>query len=201
MLPEMAVVEPGALVVVLCSVQGGPSITYQWQRYGLDLLGETSDILLIANVSVADGGDYMCIASNAAGSGNSTSRLLVTPTITTQPVDQLVSNGFTVAFTCVAESFPDPVYTWEKYHEENSSFRAVSSGSVLLFQPAVFGDEGSYRCVAHLPGTNRTVTSRLAVLNGKQSRSFDCNFYKLYFCDCMFHTIQSLLRAASVLSH
>lgn len=191
-LPAMAVVEPGALVEFLCSVQGGPSITYQWQRYGIDLPGETSDILLIANVSVVDGGDYMCIASNAAGSGNSTSRLLVTPTITTQPVDQHVSNGSTVAFNCVAESFPDPVYTWEKYHKENSSLRVVSSGSVLQFQPAVFGDEGSYRCVAHLPGTNRTVTSRLAVVNGKKSRSFVCNLYIHYISVILCSILYSL---------
>ena len=59
-----------------------------------------------------------------------------------------------------------PEYTWEKYNEETNSFDMVSSGSVLEFTPAVFGDEGSYHCVASLPGTSRNATSLLAVLTG-----------------------------------
>ena len=165
-LPASAIIESGDIAMFNCSVQGGPSITYQWQRNEIDLPNETSDILTIANVSVADGGNYTCIASNAAGNDSSTSMLLVAPTIITQPEDQQVVNGSATDFTCEAESFPDLDYTWEKYNEENGSFSTVMSGPVLQFSPAVFGDEGSYRCVASLPGTNRNDTSRLAVLAG-----------------------------------
>ena len=166
-LPETAIVEFGDTVIFNCSVQGGPNITYQWQRNEIDLPDETLDDLIIPDVGVEDGGNYTCIVRNAAGSDNSTSMLLVIPTITIQPVDQQVVNGSIANFTCEAESFPDPEYIWEKYNDENGSFNSITSGSVLQFMPAVFGDEGSYRCVASLPGTNRSVTSRLAVLAGK----------------------------------
>ena len=169
----------------------------------MDLLGETSDSLTIPNVSIADGGDYTCIASNAAGSDNSTSMLLVIPTIITQPVDQRVSNGSTiVTLTCEAESFPDPVYKWGRYNKENTSFSAVRSGPVLKFFPAVFGDEGRYRCVASLPRTNRSVTSRPALLEGRQTRLFTMcmRIYITCLSVTVFHTMQSLPRVASVLS-
>jgi len=167
-LPETAVVEFRDTVIFNCSVQGGPNITYQWQRNEIDLPDETLDDLIIPDVGVEDGGNYTCIVRNAAGSDNSTSMLLVVPTITIQPVDQQVVNGSTASFTCEAESFPDPEYTWEKYNDENGSFNSITSGSVLQFIPATFGNEGTYRCVASLPGTNRNDTSTRVVLTGRQ---------------------------------
>ena len=165
--PATVVTEPRGNVTFNCSVQGGPNILYQWLRNGVSLPNETSDILTIVNASAANGGNYTCTASNVAGSDNSTVSLLVAPTFITQPVNQQVSNGSTTNFTCTAESFPDPEYTWEEYNEGSSSFDRVSSGPVLEFTPAVFGDEGSYRCVASLPvDTSRNATSQLAILTG-----------------------------------
>ena len=92
--------------------------------------------------------------------------LYVEPIIVTQLTDILTRNGTVVNFTCVAESFPDPEYTWEKYNETTATFYTVSNGPALEFTPAVFGDEGSYRCVASLPGTSRNATSDQAVLTG-----------------------------------
>ena len=106
------------------------------------------------------------MVSNAAGNDSATAVLYAKPIIVTQPTDILTRNGTVESFTCAAESFPAPEYTLEKYNEETNSFDMVSSGPVLEFTPAVFGDEGRYRCVASLPGTSRTATSRLAVLTG-----------------------------------
>ena len=164
--PATVVIEPQGSVTFNCSVQGGPNISYQWQRNGASLPNEMSDILTIVNASAASGGNYTCIASNVAGSDRATASLLVAPTFITQPVNQHVSNGSTTSFTCAAESFPAPEYMWEKSNEGSSSFYTVSNGSVLEFTPAVFGDEGNYRCVASLPGSSRNVTSQLAVLTG-----------------------------------
>ena len=164
--PPTVITEPQGNVTFNCSVQGGPNISYQWQRNGASLLNEMSDILTIVNASAASGGNYTCIASNVAGSDRSTASLLVAPTFITQPVNQQVSNGSTTSFTCTAESFPAPEYMWEKSNEASSSFYTVSNGSVLEFTSAVFGDEGRYRCVASLPGTSRNATSQLVVLTG-----------------------------------
>ena len=156
----------GGTVTFTCSAQGGPDNTYQWQRDGQDLMGETDTTLTVSNISAMNGGSYTCVVSNAAGNDSATAVLYVEPIIVTQPTDILTRNGTLENFTCVAESFPAPEYTWEKYNKETNSFDMVSNGSVLEFTPAVFGDEGSYRCVASLPGTSRTATSQLVVLTG-----------------------------------
>ena len=109
-----------------------------------------------------------CVVSNAAGNDSATATLFVAPTIVTQPADILTRNGTVVNFTCEAESFPAPEYQWEKYNETMATFIRVGSDPVLEFSPALFGDEGTYRCVAILPGTNRNDTSSQVVLTGRQ---------------------------------
>ena len=164
--PEMVIADIGGTVIFNCSAQGGPDNTYQWQNDGSDLMNETDATLIISNITAMNGGNYTCVVSNAAGNDSATAVLYVEPIIVTQPTDILTRNGTVVSFTCAAESFPAPEYTWEKYIEGSSSFYTVSSDPVYEFTPAVFGDEGSYRCVTSLPGTNRNATSELAVLTG-----------------------------------
>ena len=164
--PEMEIAVVGGTVTFTCSAQGGPDNTYQWQNGGQDLMNETDTTLTVSTISAMNGGSYTCVVRNAAGNDSATAVLYVEPIIVTQPTDILTRNGAVVNFTCTAESFPAPEYTWEKYNEENGSFDMVSNGSVLEFTPAVFGDEGSYRCVASLPGTSRNATSDQAVLTG-----------------------------------
>ena len=161
---EIAVV--GGTVTFTCSAQGGPDNTYQWQKDGEDLMNETDTTLTVSNISAMNGGSYTCVVSNAAGNDSATAVLYVEPIIVTQPTDILTRNGTVVNFTCVAESFPDPEYTWEKYNDESGSYDTVSHSSVFEFTPAVFGDEGSYRCVASLPGTNRRATLTPTLLAG-----------------------------------
>ena len=165
--PEMMIADVGETVTFTCSAQGGPDNTYQWQNDGRNLVNETDAILIVSNITAMNGGNYTCVVTNTAGNDSATAVLYVEPIIVTQPTDILTRNGTVVNFTCAAESFPDPaVYQWEKYNETTGSFYTVSNGSVLEFTPAVFGDEGSYRCVASLPGTSRNATSNLAVLTG-----------------------------------
>ena len=164
--PEMVIADVGGTVTFNCSAQGGLNNTYQWQNDGRDLMNETDTTLIISNITAMNGGNYTCVVSNTAGNDSATAVLHVEPIIVTQPTDILTRNGTVVSFTCAAESFPAPEYTWEEYNEESSSFDTVSDGSVLEFTPAVFGDEGSYRCVASLPGTSRNATSNQAVLTG-----------------------------------
>ena len=164
--PEMEIADVGGTVTFTCSARGGPDNTYHWQNDEEDLMNETDTTLIISNITAMNGGSYTCVVSNAAGNDSATAVLHVEPIIVTQPTDILTRNGTVVSFTCAAESFPAPEYTWEKYNEGSSSFNRVSSGPVLEFTPAVFGDEGSYRCVASLPGTSRNATSNQAVLTG-----------------------------------
>ena len=164
--PKMVIAIVGGTFTFNCSARSGPENTYQWQNDGRDLMNETDTTLILSNIAAMNGGSYTCVVRNAAGNDSATAVLHVEPIIVTQPTDILTRNGTVVSFTCAVESFPAPEYMWEKYSEESGSFDRVSNGSVLEFTPAVFGDEGSYRCVASLPGTNRNATSNQAVLTG-----------------------------------
>ena len=164
--PEMEIADHGGAVTFNCSAQGSPYITYQWQKDGQDLMNEINPALTVSNITAMNGGSYTCVVSNAAGNDSATALLYVEPIIVTQPTDILTRNGTVESFTCVAESFPAPEYTWEKYNDESGSYDTVSRGSVFEFTPAVFGDEGNYRCVAGLPETNRKATSTPTLLAG-----------------------------------
>ena len=164
--PEMVIADVGGTVTFTCSAQGGPNNTYQWQNDGEDLMNETDATLIVSNITTMNGGSYTCVVSNAAGNDSATAVLYVEPIIVTQPTDILTRNGTVVSFTCAAESFPDPVYQWEKHNETTGTFDTVMDGPVLQFTPAVFGDEGNYRCVASLQGTSRNATSDQTVLTG-----------------------------------
>ena len=157
-------------------------------------MNETDATLIVSNITAMNGGNYTCVVSNAAGNNSATAVLHVEPIIVTQLTDILTRNGTVVNFTCVAESFPAPEYTWQKYNEESASFDRVSSGPVLEFTPAVFGDEGSYRCVAALPWTSRNGTSQLAVLTGTYVAKCTILHTSLLLCMMNLFMLQCLLR-------
>ena len=180
--PEMVIGDVGGNVTFSCSAQGGPGNEYQWQHNGVGMMSEMSNTLTIDNIGAVNGGSYTCVVSNAAGNDSATATLFVAPTIVTQPADILTRNGTVVNFTCEAESFPTPEYQWEKYDETVDTFIIVSSDPVFEFSPAVFGDEGTYRCVASLPGTNRNDTSTQVVLTGRQMGYNIQAIFKLSFC-------------------
>ena len=50
-----------------CMALGGPSNVFQWSLNGVDLPGENGTMLSITGVDAADGGNYTCTVSNAAG--------------------------------------------------------------------------------------------------------------------------------------
>ena len=63
-----AVVEYGDMLTLTCSVSGGPANTFSWTKDNT-VIG-SKNILFIPAVNLADGGEYECIVSNAAGSNN-----------------------------------------------------------------------------------------------------------------------------------
>lgn len=72
----------------------------------------------------------------------------------------LTSNGTSEQLQCVADAFPTPEYQWEMI-ENGVVIETVSNTSVLLFNPVMFGDEGTYQCVAVSLGVQVNSTSSL----------------------------------------
>ena len=147
-----------------CSAQGGPGNTYQWQRSGTYLDNETMQTLAITQISAADGGEYTCVVSNAAGNDSARTLLNVFPEIVLDPTDVSASNGTMRMLMCAAEAFPEPQYQWMRVSGTFGDNIAGVDSSMLVFNPVMFGDEGDYYCRATSNGL--TATSDNATLTG-----------------------------------
>jgi hypothetical protein len=70
--PSSRCVSAGQPLVLSGSASGSPAPTYQWQKDGSDLNGQTNSVLNISPASASDAGEYRFIASNGSGSATST---------------------------------------------------------------------------------------------------------------------------------
>jgi hypothetical protein len=110
------------------AVSGTAPFTYQWQKNGSDLSGETSALLLIPFVHDTDAGTYAVIVSNAGGS------------VTSDPASLTVN----------ALGLPDPLWMFtDSVPVRFSSFRycdTLRSGGYMCYslESGQFPDTGSY---------------------------------------------------------
>ena len=73
--PTTQSVTSGSSVTLSVSASGG-SLSYQWQKGGVDIAGATTSSYTIASVSTNDAGAYTVVVSNSAGSVNSNAATL-----------------------------------------------------------------------------------------------------------------------------
>ncbi|MGH7178151.1 MAG: PQQ-dependent sugar dehydrogenase, partial [Tepidisphaeraceae bacterium] len=67
-IPEGAIVEPGAIATFAGAAIGTGTITYKWQRNGVDIGGATSSSYSLPNVTLADSGaQFRLVASSSIG--------------------------------------------------------------------------------------------------------------------------------------
>ena len=133
----------GDNVTLICSASGGPEISFLWDMNGENIVGNDRTLNLV-DIDASYGGDYTCIVSNTAGTDSATATLYVAPYFVTSLDEELLAtNGSSVNISCDAAGFPAPIVTWESMQGVK-----VSNTSSLEFEPAMFGDEGVYRCVA-----------------------------------------------------
>jgi hypothetical protein len=121
-------------------------------------------VIDMSSINHTDGGIYSCHGTNIAGNVSATVLLLVRPIV--EPELTLARNGDTVIFKCLAQSFPEPSYIWEKISMTDSSgsgslLDVFGSGSndnqiitqpILEFQPVEYEDNGNYHCIIMFNG-------------------------------------------------
>ena len=155
-------------IILMCTNSGGPNNTYQWEKDGAVLEGETSDTLTLVNVNASFGGNYTCTVRNTAGNESASITLHVAPYIVTPLEEQiLTTNGSYVSISCGADGFPSPTVSWV-----DMTNTEVENMLLLEFSPVIFGDEGLYHCVAtaEIDGMNFTATDN-TILVGKLARN------------------------------
>ncbi|XP_076057989.1 roundabout homolog 2-like [Oratosquilla oratoria] len=108
--------------------------------------------LVIHEVLQTDEGEYVCVASNAAGERKSSSAILdvmVAPFWVRAPREVVGVSGTVVELGCRAGGDPTPTVTWHRVGGRMPVARAaVMTDRGLRFTPAHPEDEGVYACEA-----------------------------------------------------
>ena len=192
-------------IMLICTSGGGPNNTYQWEKDGTVLDGETSDTLTLVNVNASFGGNYTCTVGNTAGNESASIILHVAPYIVIPLEEQtLTTDGSYVNITCGADGFPSPTMSWV-----DMTNAEVVNTSLLEFSPVMFGDEGLYRCVAtaEIDGTNFTAMDD-TILAGMLAQINMYNTDSMYYLLMQFpqkvvlmYLHQILFPAKEVISH
>jgi predicted extracellular nuclease len=74
--PLSQTVTAGDSVTFTAAASGYPAPTYQWQKGGVDLPGQTAPTLTLSNVTTAAAGSYTLVATNGSGTATSNPAIL-----------------------------------------------------------------------------------------------------------------------------
>jgi len=162
--PESQTVVEGEPVTFATTVTGS-LVTYQWERDGVAIPGETSDSLTLPTTTVSDdGATFRVVATNAAGSATSSPAVLTValapPVLTTEPTPLTVTEGDPATFV-VAASGSLLSYQWQRDGVDVPGATASS----YAFTSAYADDGSSYRCIVSNAAGSVTSTNAGLVVN------------------------------------
>ncbi|RXN18375.1 hemicentin-2 isoform X1 [Labeo rohita] len=157
-LPGDVTLNKGQSLTLSCHAQGTPPPTIIWTVNNRPYTGPSVDgsgrsSVIINNVTVSDGGTYVCIAENTVGSIRALSfvRVREPPMLRGEArTSQTVVQGRAAMLDCAVSGDPVPSLRWHKDGQPilgSLRFHPLRNGSLALYS-ATMGDSGEYRCVA-----------------------------------------------------
>jgi len=120
--PQPQNVNPGDMATFTAAASGTPTPTVQWQvstDNGMnftDIPGEMNTTLSFTTMASQNGYLYRAVFTNSCGIVNTPAALLTLctpPTVTMQPVNQIVGQNATATFTADVSSSPAPTVQWQ----------------------------------------------------------------------------------------
>lgn len=154
--PASLTVFAGSGAAFAVTATGTAPLNYQWRRNGTAITGNSSALtasLTLAATTTADAGSYDCVVSNVAGSDVSTAATLtvnlVPPSITTQPVAQMVGVGGNATFAVSAAGTGPLSYQW-RFNGAPLNDGGVFSGThtaMLTLTAVTSAESGAYDVV------------------------------------------------------
>ncbi|KAK2578017.1 hypothetical protein KPH14_008439 [Odynerus spinipes] len=146
------------------AVAGLPLPEIRWYRqdgrpFGSNIEQLPGGLLRLTNITINDGGSYVCSATNEVGSTSATAHIEVQslPVITIEPRSGIlpVKLGDRVRLICSATGHPQPNVVWSKHVNGFNTYDAIHRKTAATSLSAVYeiysvspDDEGSYSCQA-----------------------------------------------------
>jgi len=128
-------------VVLSVTATGNPVPTYQWDKDGTPLGGETSSTLSFTATG-SSGGVYNCTVTNVVGSVSTTDiTLSMVPTISAQSSDTAALAGQLTTLTVTALGYPALTYQWYK---DDVEVAGATAASYQFYAAASYA--GTYKC-------------------------------------------------------
>ncbi len=100
--PAAQTISAGTQLALSVAASGSPAPTYQWQKNGSNLAGETQSQLVIASAAPTDAGTYSVVVTNAAGT---VSTVPVLVTVNYSQLVNLSTRGYVPAGGSLAAGF------------------------------------------------------------------------------------------------
>ncbi len=132
--PNAQIVCEGSTVVFTVAATG-TGLTYQWQKGGVDIGGETTSSLTLPAVVAATAGNYRVIVRgtcDATGVISNVAGLTVNevPEITLQPVNSTICEGTNTSFTVSAGLTTLPTYQWQVSTNSGVSYSNLTNTGI-----------------------------------------------------------------------
>ena len=164
--PQPQTVIQGSNATFSVTAIGDAPLTYQWRFGGTNIVGATTNPLVLTGVLTNQAGNYSVVVSNPFGTTTSSNALLtvrVPPFIVTQPtpIAQTVVVGSNANITVVAGGDPTLTYQWQF----NGANIAGATAATLALNAVQASQLGNYTVVVSNP--YGAVTSAIATLDVK----------------------------------
>src|ERR1039458_9912386 len=151
-------------VTFTVTASSGTTMSYQWSKNSATIAGATLSSYTIATVQTTDAGTYSVKVTNAKGSVTSsaaTLTVLAAPTIPTQPVSQVGTQGLSASFSVAILGGLPLSYQWQL----SGTSLAGATNAALALTNIQTTDAGSYTvAVTNAWGAVTSAVATLTVL-------------------------------------
>lgn len=165
--PQSQVAAVGSAVRFEVRASGSPTPSFQWQKTGAPIAGQTSDVLILNGVTANEAGGYSVVVSNSVGKVVSRVATLdvtsgpvvaAAPSFQAQPESQSVPLDSSVTLSVVVTGQPTPAVQWKR----NGVDIPGAISPTLSFAKVSSADFGFYQATAtNVAGTAVSSTAKL----------------------------------------
>jgi uncharacterized repeat protein (TIGR01451 family) len=162
--PTNTTVVIGSNAVFQTTAGGTSPLHYQWFFNSTNLPGATTNTLALDDAQTNEAGPYYLIVSNLVGSATSTVvhlTVMLPPTVTTQPTNQIALPGATVTVVSAANGTSPLSYQW---FFNGTNITGATSNTLTLTNVQAPEAGGYYLMITNPAGSTASSNAQLTIL-------------------------------------